>query len=925
MPLNDTTLLERWIARGDAEAFDEIVHRFADQVFGTARRILRNDADAEDVTQECFLLLVRSGGDVRTSLGGWLHRAATSRSLDRIRSEARRRAREQAYSEATAQAAEATWDDIQGHVDAAINQLPESTRDMIVAHFLGRKTHEEIAAELGMNRRTVSLRIQRGLESIRRDFARRGITLSAAALGPLLVDNLSVAAPLSLKASLGKLAIAAGTAGGVGAVTTTSLIGSLLIMKTKLAASIFTVGIVAAGAFFTFSRVSKSDVKSPQGSPSGIVDSVPVSTAPQTQTLVESQLTSLPMDSDGNAPESLEALLALSRKRLAKGLMGRGFIDDPAKYASVSGVVLDSNGYPIESATVTLLPKIGLNKLPGAESMTVATSSAADGSYRIEGIARTGTYWVNAAKPGYVNGARGALPDSPVEIVPGTNAVGIDFTLTKGITVRGRVHAANGRVVPNAFVQGLAISGLNSFTTFIKNGARTDEKGEFRLGFEDEYRGSVVALRVQTEAHGSSTFPAVPIDEEEMIELRLAEGAIIHGRVLDTEDRPIPDANLRFSARKSPAVEGGRSDSLSGAFPAVSDERGYYAVEVDSGLDFDVSTRDNGEEKYRQETIPALEPGAMHEYNLVLSKINTLTVIGRLIGADSGEVIAPPRGSCRIQVYKDETWLLDRHGGGEFKITLPLEAGSYRFAACYEFNDRVRGPLSGIYDIVDGEENRIEITVPDPQYLSLRAMDGEGNPIEGARLNIMTTTIENAQTNDLTNEDGRLDGPIVMPPDCGARLWLEKPGYAPAWGAIHENQSPGTVHPEDVIVMSPGAGIEGELADAEGGPVADLELLITLTSASGQSWPLETRTDGEGHFTVVDRAPSEVVDIEIGIKPQAGPVEIRLGNDLVSLPGGEVKERTEPTEPDLRVWRADQVALEAGAITDLGQLSSGGG
>lgn len=209
--------------------------------------------------------------------------------------------------------------------------------------------------------------------------------------------------------------------------------------------------------------------------------------------------------------------------------------------------------------------------------------------------------------------------------------------------------------------------------------------------------------------------------------------------------------------------------------------------------------------------------------------------------------------------------------------------------------------------------------MPDPQYFSVRAVDGEGNPVEGALVNIMTTTVDNIRTDEHTNVDGRLDGPIAMPPDCGARVWLEKPGYAPAWGSIHENQSPGTVHPEEVIVMHAGAGIEGELADAEGGPVADLDLLITLTGANGQSWPLEARTDSEGHFTVVDRAPLEVVDIEIGIKPQADPVEIRLGNDLVSLPGVEGKEHT---EPDLRVWRADQVALEAGAITELGVLAA---
>ena len=231
MALDDTTLLKRWTTRRDAEAFDEIVGRFADPVYGTCWRILRNDADAEEITQECFLHLVRSAGEIRSSLGGWLHRVATTKSLDRIRREIHRRERERVYEEGADAAIETAWDDIQEHIDAAIDTLPDDTRDVIVAHFLQRKTHAAIAADQAVSRRAISYRIARGLEAIRRELRRRGVSVTTAALGTSLATEVS-AAPLSLKATLGKLAIAVGTnSGAVGATTTSSLLGSLVLIQ----------------------------------------------------------------------------------------------------------------------------------------------------------------------------------------------------------------------------------------------------------------------------------------------------------------------------------------------------------------------------------------------------------------------------------------------------------------------------------------------------------------------------------------------------------------------------------------------------------------------------------------------------------------------------------------------------------------------
>ena len=79
MDIPDATLLQRWQRSSDSEAFATIVARHSAMVFTTCNRILRNTADAEDVTQECFMELGGVRKLVGNSLGGLLHTLATHR------------------------------------------------------------------------------------------------------------------------------------------------------------------------------------------------------------------------------------------------------------------------------------------------------------------------------------------------------------------------------------------------------------------------------------------------------------------------------------------------------------------------------------------------------------------------------------------------------------------------------------------------------------------------------------------------------------------------------------------------------------------------------------------------------------------------------------------------------------------------------
>lgn len=232
----DLALLHEYTRTQDANAFAELVRRHAGMVYGVCLRITKSRHDAEDVAQACFLELARRGGTIVASVSGWLHATATCRALDAIRNAATRRRHEQRAWIRADSGAEPKWQAISPHVDQALEELPEELRFPLLLHYLEGRRQADIASELGVNQSTVSRRIEKGLAQLRGKLKRAGAAAPVAALGALLDDNAACAAPATLNAELGKMAMA-----GIG-----PSVASLGVLATILALSLVVVCVTVA-------------------------------------------------------------------------------------------------------------------------------------------------------------------------------------------------------------------------------------------------------------------------------------------------------------------------------------------------------------------------------------------------------------------------------------------------------------------------------------------------------------------------------------------------------------------------------------------------------------------------------------------------------------------------------------------------------
>ena len=246
--LTDQQLLRDYTERRSEAAFAELVRRHVDLVYSAALRMVCDAHLAEDVSQSVFVAFAQQARQLtdRSIFSGWLHRTTQNLAANAVRTDVRRRAREQeaaAMNELLAHESDAVWEDIAPHLDAALGELSESDRDALMLRYFERKSAQEMAQVLGVSDEAAQKRVNRAVERLREFFTKRGVTVGASGLVVVISANAVQAAPVGLAATISTAAIAGTTVVATATAATIKTIAMTTLQKVLITATIIAVGV----------------------------------------------------------------------------------------------------------------------------------------------------------------------------------------------------------------------------------------------------------------------------------------------------------------------------------------------------------------------------------------------------------------------------------------------------------------------------------------------------------------------------------------------------------------------------------------------------------------------------------------------------------------------------------------------------------
>jgi RNA polymerase sigma-70 factor (ECF subfamily) len=182
----DRLLVDRF-KNGDQSAFDEMVTRYWDRIYAMVNQLLRNQQDAEEVTQDAFIRahrgLVNFRGD--SAFSTWLYQIATNLARNRYWYWWRRKRDKSVSFDAPISADNDTTlaeiipaeletpedatvtQELVSNIAAGMERLSAKHREILILRNIKNLSYEEIAAILSISVGTVKSRIARARESLR--------------------------------------------------------------------------------------------------------------------------------------------------------------------------------------------------------------------------------------------------------------------------------------------------------------------------------------------------------------------------------------------------------------------------------------------------------------------------------------------------------------------------------------------------------------------------------------------------------------------------------------------------------------------------------------------------------------------------------------------------------------------------------------
>ncbi len=797
----DSVLFERWQKNQDADAFALLVKRYSGMVYSSCRRMLQNSSEAEDVTQECFIALMQTRDTLRLSLGAWLHTIAVRRSIDHIRKSSRRRHREHGYSETVSEEilpSDAVIKEVLVKVDEAIEMLPESLREAIVARFLEGRQHTEVAHSLGVAESTVRHRVNQAVEQVREHLKKEGVTVSIAAI-VLALEKSVEAIPAAVISGICKLAVSGAVKSGIGIA-----VGGAAVAKLSVILAIL---LAALGLWKGIPFLEQSP---PDNVEEAIVAAEQAHNIPQQEILTELPPEIIDGSSETTIPDISTAMNADEK--------------DSASF-SVTGRVYDAETGEGIAGAIASVVEDGYKKIE-------SEPTSADGVYRIPPI-DDGNYSISIGElseyPDYMGSSRRML----VTVKDGAPLEGIDFPLKRGIPIRGIVKTKQGQVAPDVTVAVITSINPNRLES------QSDADGNFVVYIPAA--DAQVMVQGRTKDYESNLISDLMVsdtglDDLELILERQRTGSI-SGEVVDGDGNPL-EGLIVHPYRQQPAVFSYDPDDETdryGRFMLEGLAPGEYAVIVTPGN----ATGFSAAQEYARVVLD--EGQIVDDVYVVYGELGGFGISGTVTDAQG-----KPINSAEITYYGDRMIREYSKCDGTFSITGLREGVCNLEVLHMKYGQKFINIEAGTSDVNI-------VLEPPASHLSIRVVDADSRqPLTRFTMSCGNGTVKNldwrtySMGRTVESPDGTYSGDKMRDGEYVVAVWAD--GYAPELRMV-------TVFPEvqnevelALEMIEPAEGI---VVDESNNPVSDASVYFAEASSY---YPVNrgeaARTDAEGRFTL---------------------------------------------------------------------------
>ncbi len=934
--------------RGDTQAFSKLVESHYRGVYGLAYSAVGDWAAAEDIAQETFLVAWCNLSRLRTpgAFTVWLGRIARNLARNWRRSAAYRRSlqeRQAAAAKATPETSAAAdaleKQETRGNIWQAIESLSPKLREVVVLFYIEEQSVRDVAQAVGAGESAIKKRLERARGQLRSHFEQRWqaeMEQERQRLSPKQKAKrmLPLLALGPVNAALGKSAAA----------SSLSLpLAVFAVTGKQLASGGIAALILALAAYWTLGGAPAAPPP-PAPAPAPVAPPIPVQPETEAEAIAEILATAEPIEPEAptepppplDAPEespgpapgpesASEALPPIAPKE----------IEDPKNYGTVHGWVHDKDLNPIRGAAISLLAT-GLNpnldqiaKLDDAQrdrerqryraaldaaerddARRYETHSDSHGSFTISGIRFEGMAVVSASAEGYF-----AENNQPTLITPEGKPPEIEFTLLPGITLNGRLFNREKRPVADARIR---LYGYTTGTSRRIGGwglwHNTDPQGRFRLPLPGY---GTVLLSIESPTQGAARFNDVIVDAAAYVELFYPQPASLGGHIAWSDGSPAEGVAVRVRGttvmvrynQAGEAVSSGTTDYGQTDLETTVDEQGAFRFdELVPNQRYDLDLVDDGGTPLAQNLrigILQEREARVWDYRIEASII----VRGRVIGETSGQPIpgvelvhcalidpAPAGGM--------NPYTASPNDNGEFLLRVTGKKGIYKLGARFyregmSYGHSAESDYTQEIALRPGQEETVELLLPDPWQLSYRVIDRDGVPLPGVQITLRESTTGGSATRNW-REPTDADGRVVLaglPGKTSIKPTFKLDGHAsvklPA-----QYGGPGEIFPEETVVMYPESGIEGVLVGPDGAPLAKQRVRFTFYYGDGASKSVTITTTAAGVFFIERNVPATTAVFEIGYETSGG----RAAESPVQYVSGPM-------------------AFPAGLVSDLGVLA----